>query len=152
MAAHPRGRGRARARGALGLGACARAGPGGAGGCGVAGAARRGRLLRAPRPVATAAHGPQARRRGPGPAAAKAVQGAEGTEEGQDPDETLRGALDALINGAAGEAAPSPAEAEDEAEPMDGWELRELVEERWGRLYDTRICRRRDGLGRMVRE
>ena len=149
MAAHPRAA-RARARGALGLGACSRTG-GAAGGCGVAGAAR-GRLLRAPRPVATAAHGPQARRRGPGPAAAKAVQGAEGTEEGQDPDEALRGALDALINGAAGEAAPSPAEAEDEAEPMDGWELRELVEERWGRLYDTRICRRRDGLGRMVRE
>ena len=117
----------------------------------------RGRVLRA-RPVLTATRPswhPERRLRGPRAAAAKAVQGAEGTEEeGRDPDKALRGSLDALINGdAAGAAAPSAAaEAEDEAEPMNGWELRELVGERWGRLYDTRICRRRDGLGRMVRE
>ena len=120
----------------------------------MAGAAR-GQVLRA-RPVLTAtrpSRHPDRRLWGPRAAAAKAVQGAEGTEEeGRDPDEALRGSLDALINGAAGAAAPlAAAEAEDEAEPMDGWELRELVEERWGRLYDTRICRRRDGLGRMVR-
>ncbi|WZN64994.1 DUF3067 domain-containing protein [Chloropicon roscoffensis] len=34
-------------------------------------------------------------------------------------------------------------------EPMDGEELKSLVMERWGRAYDTRICRRRDGLGAM---
>ena len=34
-------------------------------------------------------------------------------------------------------------------EPLSGEELRGLIEDRWGRLYDTRICRRRDGLGKM---
>ena len=33
--------------------------------------------------------------------------------------------------------------------PMDGEELRNLVFDRWGLLYDTRICKRRDGLGKM---
>merc|ERR1711924_388726 len=34
-------------------------------------------------------------------------------------------------------------------EPLSGEELKGLIEARWGRLYDTRICRRRDGLGQM---
>ena len=37
----------------------------------------------------------------------------------------------------------------DGPEPLSGEELRGLVESRWGRSYDTRICRRRDGLGQM---
>ncbi|UPR02858.1 hypothetical protein HOP50_11g61850 [Chloropicon primus] len=34
-------------------------------------------------------------------------------------------------------------------EPMSGEELKGLIMERYGRLYDTRICKRRDGLGKM---
>merc|ERR1712094_105389 len=34
-------------------------------------------------------------------------------------------------------------------EPLSGEELKGLIEARWGRLYDTRICRRRGGLGQM---
>merc|ERR1711968_76142 len=33
--------------------------------------------------------------------------------------------------------------------PLDGDELRELVEGKWGKAYDTRLHRRRDGLGQM---
>ena len=34
-------------------------------------------------------------------------------------------------------------------DPLDGDELRDLVEGKWGKAYDTRLHRRRDGLGQM---
>ena len=55
-----------------------------------------------------------------------------------DTDADVREGLERLVEGSGREAPP-----------LDGDELRDLVEGKWGKAYDTRLHRRRDGLGQM---